>query len=458
MQPAAPSWKQLVHDCKREVADGMLHAEIQRVARDVEADRPSAAGHDALVDAIAEVAACFPVYRSYLPEGGDDLDRAFDLARSERPDLDAVLDILRPVLTDPRRAAAIRFQQTTGMVMAKGVEDRAFYRSGQLGTLTEVGADPAEFAVDVREFHRRQLLRQARMPDSMTTLTTHDTKRSEDVRARLEVLSEVPHTWLAFVDEVAPRDIVEVLVWQAIVGSWPTERERLHAYAVKAAREAGLSTSWADVDVDAELRLTSIVDQAFDDPATLRLVEIMVASIRDAGRVNSLSAKLLQLTMPGVPDVYQGSELWETSLVDPDNRRAVDFDERRRLLDEIDRPDAEPVPIDDTARAKLLVTSRALRARRDHPSMFTRYIPITAQGHAKDHLVCFDRGGAVTLATRLPLRLAQGDGWQDTTVVLPKGPYLDVMTDRKVCGGVRSVGELLSTYPVSLLIEKRSSP
>jgi (1->4)-alpha-D-glucan 1-alpha-D-glucosylmutase len=292
----------------------------------------------------------------------------------------------------------------------------------------------------------------------MTTLTTHDTKRSEDVRARIEVLSELPYTWLAFVDEVAPRDVVEILVWQAILGSWPTERDRLRAYAVKAAREAGLSTSWADVDVDAEQRLASLVDRVFDDPATFRLVEIMVASVRDAGRVNSLSAKLIQLTMPGVPDVYQGSELWETSLVDPDNRRAVDFDDRRRLLDEIDRPDAKRVPIDDSARAKLLVTSRALRARRDHTSLFTRYTPITAQGHARDHVVCFDRGGAITLATRLPLGLAQGGGWQDTTVVLPMRPYLDVMTGQSVCGGVRSVGELLSDYPVSLLIDTGSAP
>ena len=379
----AVSWAQLIHDTKREIADGILRAEVLRLERDVRGSVPRLDGDgrseiSPVADAIAELLACFPVYRSYLPLGLEHLHDAAHSAKAHRPELSVTIDALVAVLADADHPASIRFQQTSGMVMAKGVEDTAFYRYSRLGSLTEVGADPAEFSIDVDEFHRRQQLRQATFPTSLTTLSTHDTKRGEDVRARISVLAEVPLEWertLTGLREAVPIDDgpLEHLLWEAIIGAWPASRERLHAYAEKAAREAGTSTSWSEPAEDFERRIHDLVDSAFDDPHVGELIEGLLATITVPGWTNSLSAKLIQLTAPGVPDVYQGSELWELSLVDPDNRRPVDFELRRRLLADLDRGTLPA--LDDTGAAKLLVTSRALRLRRDHPELFTRYAP-----------------------------------------------------------------------------------
>jgi len=439
-------WADLIHDTKRGIADGILHSEILRIDRLVPFDA---------ADAIAEIAACFPVYRSYLPYGAEYLEEAAADARRRRPDLGPVLDELLPILGDPGHPAAQRLQQTTGMVMAKGVEDTAFYRYSRLASLTEVGGDPAEFSIDLAEFHARQERRQASYPHSLTTLSTHDTKRGEDVRARIDVLSEVPGEWrstLMRLRERAPLDDgpLENLLWESIVGSWPASRERLHAYAEKAAREAGNSTGWAKPDEGFEQKMHALVDAAFDDEDAAAAVQAIVARIAAPGWSNSMSAKLIQLTAPGVPDVYQGSELWETSLVDPDNRRPVDFDERRAALDAIDAGDLPQV--DETGCAKLLVTARALRLRRDHQDLFTRYAPVAALGEAAHHLVAFDRGGAVTLATRLPVGLESRGGWGDTVVLLPNRTVTDVITGTEYEGGELLVSDVLSRYPVALLV------
>ena len=251
----------------------------------------------------------------------------------------------------------------------------------------------------------------------MTALSTHDTKRSEDVRARISVISEVASDWAAAVREwnrLAPLGDGPLanLLWQAAVGAWPIEAPRLHAFAEKAAREAGVSTTWIDSDAIFEQRLHALVDAVYDDTELHSGIVGMADRLVPFGRVNSLSAKLIQLTGPGVPDVYQGSEMWDLSLVDPDNRRPVDYSRRAELLAEIDggaRPDLRG---DDEGAVKLLVTSRALRLRRDRPELFTRYTPIVATGPAADHLFAFDRGGALTLATRLPVGLAGGGGWR----------------------------------------------
>lgn len=443
------AWADLIHDTKRGIADGILHSEVRRLARDL--GRPEDRVHDAL----AELLACFPVYRSYLPYGADHLEHAVADALRRRPELEQALREVAAVLADPAHPAAIRFQQTSGMVMAKGVEDTAFYRVSRLASLTEVGADPDEFAVTVEEFHRRQQSRLAAHPQSMTTLSTHDTKRGEDTRARISVLAEVPGEWAAFIARrraayALGDGALENVLWESIVGSWPREREALHGYAEKAAREAGGATNWSDPDVAFEERLHALIDAAFDDAEVRADLDAMVERIRVAGWSNGLAAKLLQLTAPGVPDVYQGSELWEYSLVDPDNRRPVDFDERRLLLAAIDGG-AVP-PLDETGAAKLLVTSRALRARRDHPEAFDRYAPLPAFGDAAGHLVAVDRGGAIPLATRLPLGLDAAGGWGDTTVLLPAGTFTDVITGWRFDGGETVVRELLSRYPVALLL------
>jgi (1->4)-alpha-D-glucan 1-alpha-D-glucosylmutase len=453
-------WQTLIHGTKRGIADGILNSEVNRLAREYRAARPDS---DAtlVADAVAELLACFPVYRSYLPSGAGHLHEAAELARRHRPELAATIDELLPVLLDPAQPMSVRFQQTSGMVMAKGVEDTAFYRYTRLGSLTEVGADPEEFSVGVAEFHERQEVRQAIMPGSMTTLSTHDTKRGEDTRARIAVLSEVPERWeavLGSLRELAPLGDgpLENLLWQAIVGSWPASRERLHGYAEKAAREAGNSTMWTAPDEEFETRMHALVDSVFDDPQVRGIVEDFVAEIADAGWSNSLAAKLVQLTAPGVPDVYQGSELWETSLVDPDNRRPVDYDIRRLYLEAVSAG-AHP-DIDDTGAAKLLVTSRALRLRRDRPELFTRYAPLDVFGDRAEHVVAFDRGGAVTLAARLPVGLAAGEGWGDTTITLPGHELEDVLTGARYPGGTLPLATLFHRYPVALLAPVEVTP
>ena len=453
------SWARLIHGTKRTIADTILRSEVLRLERDlgwsVDAVRADEHAISPTADALAELLACFPVYRSYLPLGIEHLHEAVRLAKSYRPDLSDTIDGLLPTLSDPEHPAAIRFQQTSGMVMAKGVEDTAFYRYTRLGSLTEVGADPSEFSIGMGEFHRRQQLRQAAFPASLTTLSTHDTKRGEDVRARISVLAEIPAEWesaLAELREAVPLGDgpLEALLWEAIVGAWPASRERLHAYAEKAAREAGDSTKWTAPREEFEQRMHALIDSAFDDERVVGILERVLESVRQPGWSNSLSAKIIQLTAPGVPDVYQGSELWETSLVDPDNRRPVDFDARRLYLAAIDGG-AHP-PIDATGAAKLLVTSRALRLRRDNPGFFSRYAAIEAYGSAAIHVVAFDRGEAITVATRLPIGLARSGGWGDTSIIVAGRPLVDILTGRAFDGGSLLLSEVLERYPVALLI------
>jgi (1->4)-alpha-D-glucan 1-alpha-D-glucosylmutase len=447
-------YEKLVHDCKREVTDGMLGSEVARLVRVI--GELTGVDGDQQSEALAELLATFPVYRSYLPDGREHLDATVAAVRDRRPDLVKAVDALHPVLAQAGTEAATRFEQTSGPVMAKGVEDSAYYRWARFVALNEVGGDPAHFGTTVEEFHAAQARRLERRPRSMTTLSTHDTKRSEDVRARLAVLAEQPVEWgqvvrrLLAEHPLADRPLAH-LVWQNLVGAWPLSRERAHAYVEKAAREAGTSTTWTSPDEAFEEQLHGLVDAAFDDEATHAAIEDLVDRIAPFGWSNSLSQKLLQLTMPGVPDVYQGTELWDFSLVDPDNRRPVDYDLRRRLLASLDG--GEVPSVDATGAAKLLVVSRALRARRDHPDWFTGYEPVAVDGPAADHLIAFDRGGAVTVATRLPAGLA-ATGWGDTALQLPNGAWRDLLTgDRFVsdAAGLRA-DELLARLPVALLV------
>jgi (1->4)-alpha-D-glucan 1-alpha-D-glucosylmutase len=290
----------------------------------------------------------------------------------------------------------------------------------------------------------------------MTTLSTHDTKRSEDVRARLAVLAELPAEWSQLVRTLLDRHpladrALAHLVWQNLVGAWPLSRERAHAYAEKAAREAGTSTTWTDPAQEFEAQLHALVDAAYDDSATAADIDAFVARIAPFGWSNSLSQKLLQLTMPGVPDVYQGSELWDFSLVDPDNRRPVDYALRRRLLAALDGGDIPAV--DETGAAKLLVVSRTLRARRDHPGWFAGYEPVEVTGSAATHLVAFDRGGVVVVATRLPVGLARL-GWGDTALQLSHGAWRDLLTGERVVSTAEGapVAKVLRKLPVALLV------
>ncbi|NYF58716.1 malto-oligosyltrehalose synthase [Micromonospora purpureochromogenes] len=443
------SWQDLTHDTKLAAATRLLAAELTRLAALTPELDPWASR-----EALAELAACFPVYRGYPPVGARHLAVARAEAGRRRPDLTATLDAVTARLRDPEHELAKRFPQLSGAVMAKGVEDTAYYRWSRFVALNEVGGSPAHFGVPPAEFHRAAAARQVRWPAGMTTLSTHDTKRGEDVRARLAVLSELPDRWAERVQDWMSRapladPAFAHLLWQTAVGAWPVERERLHAYVEKAAREASVSTSWADPDLAFERELHALVDRMYDDPELRAEITAFADEITPAGWSNSLGQKLVQLAMPGVPDTYQGTELWENSLVDPDNRRPVDFAVRRDLLARLDGGLRPAVAADGAA--KLLVVSRTLRLRRDHPELFTTYRPVAARGPAGAHAVAFDRGGAVAVVTRLPLGLARSGGWRGTTLSISGNSVTDVFTGRVYSGSELLLDDLLSTYPVALL-------
>ena len=448
----ATVWQELVHDCKLDIATDMLGSEVRRLAALAPEVTDAAA-------ALAEVMACFPVYRSYLPDGVAYLDDALADARHRRPGLGAALDALSPRLHDPADELAARFQQTSGAVMAKGVEDTAYYRWTRFVALNEVGGDPSRFGLTPDGFHTALAHREDVAPRSMTTLSTHDTKRAVDVRARLAVLAEIPGRWAEAVEDFSalagatgapvPDPALGHLLWQTVVGAWPLERERLHGYLEKASREARTRTTWTSPDEEFERALHAVADACYDGPALCSAVAALAGQITPPGWSNSLSATLLQLAMPGVPDTYQGTELWDFSLVDPDNRRPVDYAVRRELLARLDGgwlPD-----VDASGAAKLLVVSRVLRARRDHPQCFAGYAPVRASGSAAEHAVGFERRGVLAVATRLPVGLAARGGWGDTALPLPEGSWTDVLTGAPA---QPRLADLLARYPVALLFAR----
>ena len=470
-------WDELIHETKRRMADQGLAAEIHRLVRELPEDFPH--GAEASYDGLAEIAANFPVYRTYLPEGAEHLREAVAAARERRADLDGVLtDLARVLGADATREAdlaevARRFQQTSGMIMAKGVEDTAFYRWTQLTSLTEVGGDPSVFSLTPEQFHTEAARRQRESPATMNALTTHDTKRSAAVRARITVLSELPRVWAETVSTLVGRaedagisltDGPAVnLVLQAVVGAWPLERDRAVDYAMKAVREASVSTAWVDGDEDFERELTRFIDFLFTNPRARGVVEGCVARVSEPGWANALAATALQLTLPGVPDVYQGQELWEPSLVDPDNRRSVDFTARDAMLCELDAAapgSAAATPaVDETGAARMLLTSRVLRLRREHPELFGDYTPLATTGALAAHALGFDRGGAATVVTRFPATLAAEGGFADESVALAPGTWQDVLTHREFTAAQDApvaLAELLDTYPVAILRRKDS--
>jgi (1->4)-alpha-D-glucan 1-alpha-D-glucosylmutase len=436
-----------VAEGKRSAVTTILRAEVSRLARLV----PNVAR---ATEALAELLIAFPVYRSYLPTGAEHLAEAITAARTSRPDLNETFAALVARLTDPADELCRRFQQTSGAVMAKGVEDTAYYRYTRFIALNEVGGDPSHFGLELDAFHEAQALRQLTAPHSMTTLSTHDTKRGEDVRARLAVLSELPTEWSELMRTLCsatslPDPSFAFLLWQTFAGAGFIERERMHAYAEKAMREAATNTTWVDPVAVFEDAVHAAVDAAYDSPAVHEPLSSFVSLIEPYGWSNALGQKLVQLTQPGVPDVYQGTELWEESLVDPDNRRPVDYDLRRALLDQLDAAD-DPPPVGADGAAKLWLVARTLRLRRDWPDLFTGYAPVFAEGPAASHCVAFDRGGVIPVATRLPVGLERTGGWHDTTLDVG-GSATDVISGRRHERDV-AVSDLLSDYPVALLV------
>ncbi len=504
--PDSPDLGPVVDAAKREVVEQGLTAEVDRLMRLVERIRPDA-DLPAYRRAMSAVLVTMDRYRAYLvpgepqpPEQVAVIRAAVSRARDtlaptdyhDRTDYQALADVEVLVLTggvqpggegdaadsdaaDSDAAAAgrelvVRFQQTCGPVMAKGIEDTAFYRWLRLSGANEVGGHPEQLSISVDDFHAYCRRRLATWPVTMTTLSTHDTKRAEDVRARLAVLAERAPAWDAWVHEASRlgarhrTDLVdpptEYLVWQTLVGTWPISDERLVDYLLKSIREAKVRSAWVDGDAAYEDAVTSFAAALVGDPDVAAHLQSWLEETEGATRAFILSQKLVQLTMPGVPDVYQGTELVTLTLVDPDNRRPVDYAERAARLARLDAG-ATPADLDDE---KLLATSRALRLRRAHPQWFVgegaTYAAVPA---GSDHVLAFARGDdsgpqSVTVVTRWAQRLVRAGGWGSTRIALPPGPWRDLLTGAMVEGMAEGAADgvplsaVLGDLPVALLV------
>lgn len=429
--------------------------------------------------AIREVASCFSVYRTYIvPERNEITDedrevvaRAVKCARENKPEIGGDLfDFIEEVLTLKTTGRlesefVLRFQQFTSPVMAKGVEDTAFYCFNRLTAMNEVGGDPARDGYTVEEFHAYHAKIHSTHPYTMTTLSTHDTKRSDDVRARLAVLSEVPEKFAEAIDRWTkandrykknnlPDRNTEYFFYQTLLGAWPLPLDRAKDYMQKAMREAKQKTSWVSNNQEFEEAMMGFIEATLADTAFTAEVEDFVRSIEPAARVNSLAQTLLKHTAPGVPDLYQGSELWDHSLVDPDNRRPVDYTLRKKLLRELPSLSiAQVMDRMDEGLPKLALIRAALHLRRHNPLWFganAEYVPLTAEGAKANHVLAFRRGASVvTVVPRLTMSL---NGWQGTTVNLPEGNWINRLTGETVRGGAVSVANLLEHFPVALLV------
>jgi (1->4)-alpha-D-glucan 1-alpha-D-glucosylmutase len=522
--------RDLVHDCKKLILKASLASELNVLAtllsRIALADRHTCDFTlNSLRSALAETIACFPVYRTYIADDRVSVEdrRYIELAivsarrRSNTSDL-SIFDFIRDVLlltrpgTEPYRQRllrfAMKFQQVTSAVMAKGLEDTAFYRYQRLISLNEVGGDPGRFGVSVEEFHRTNVERAQCWPGSMLSTSTHDSKRSEDVRARIDVLSEVPGLWRLtlrhwrdwnrskkrLVDGLpAPSRNDEYLFYQTLVGTWPIEPadaagwknygERIEQYMLKATREAKLHTSWANPQSEYEEATTNFVRAVLKEGKRNRFLNDMSEFQRRIlrfGLLNSLSQTVLKLTSPGVPDIYQGMELWDLSLVDPDNRRPVDYAKRSELLNWVKKDEAKegflPELLDKMpdGRIKLFVTTRTLRARRDHAPLFGSgsYAPAQVSGAKAQFLCAFLREKdsqlalvvvprlcATLLGTGEPLPLGEAV-WADTTIELPTSLHARTFTDAysgqhfgvQTDGNSLLVSSVLSRFPLGLLL------
>lgn len=441
--------------------------------------------------AVREVAACFDIYRSYVqPDRGEitgedqeHISRAIECAKRRRQDIDGGLfDFLRDVLTAKVKGKLeteflMRFQQFTPPVMAKGVEDTAFYCFNRLIAACEVGGDPGSNGISVSDFHAYNRTMQATHPLTMVTLSTHDTKRSDDVRARLAVLSEIPekfaealNRWSRRNNELRTRLALgeypdrntEYLLYQTLIGAWPIAADRMQDYMQKATREAKQKTAWTANNQAFEDALRKFIDAILEDSEFVTDLEQFVAVVRDAGRVNSLAQTLLKYTSPGVPDLYQGSELWDLSLVDPDNRRPVDYRLRAKLLHEIRtmapaQAAAEAMRRADEGLPKLWTIHQALRLRREYAECFGAngaYTPLNAEGSKADHVVGYLRGGVTaTVVPRFMARLA--GNWEQTRVELPEGVWINRLSGAEVRGGWVPVADLLQQFPVALLVRQK---
>jgi (1->4)-alpha-D-glucan 1-alpha-D-glucosylmutase len=473
---------------------------------------------EALARAVRETIACFPVYRTYLAPGQpvsdadrDAIERAIASAKRRNPAIEeSIFNFLRDILLfrfpenldekarEGHMHFVLKFQQFTGPIMAKGLEDTAFYIYNRLVALNEVGGEPQQFGLSVDAFHERNLDRHRNWPAALLGTSTHDTKRSEDVRARIVAISEVPELWRRSLqrwrtvnrrwkrrvnDAEAPDADEECLLYQTLLGTWPIEQSgaadknasadyvsRIQTYMAKALNEAKLNTSWIQPNEAWLAAMHDFVARILDAAPKNKFLAIffpVVEEIARLGAINSLSQTLLKLASPGVPDIYQGCEIWNFSLVDPDNRRPVDYKRRREMLAALAKVNPEDLLQNwPDGRIKMFLTQRLLRFRNEHVDLFRRgnYLPIKTSGAFADCCIGFarelDDKWVAAVAPRLSSRIGFppiGESWKDTAVDLPESLAVtnarELFTNREILLQNRQLklADTLSILPFAVI-------
>ncbi len=511
-----PSYQEIVYRSKKLVMESAIASEVNVLGMLLNRISESHRWYrdftvNALTTAVREVIACFSVYRTYLDpaQPADESDRrviqrALALARRRNHALElSVFEFLRDVLLPPkdnphpvdeelRRTFVLKFQQCTGPIAAKGVEDTAFYVFNQLVALNEVGGEPAAPGMSIETFHRQNAAHHSEFPHCLLATSTHDTKRSEDVRARLAVLAELPEEWGRTVrrwqvmnrrhrsqieGETAPDSNEEFLLYQTLLGAWPLEGlhegnraefiHRIQDYMMKALHEAKANSSWLEPNAawdDAVHRFTAAILSPGGRNHFPQSISSFAERIAQHGAVNSLTQTVLKLTCPGVPDVYQGNELWDFSLVDPDNRRPVDFTLRQQQLADLEHSSPRVLLEHwQDGRIKLFAIHRLLTLRRELPALFASgsYTGISAQGKFADKVVAFERrDGSESLLVIVPRHATPlgfpplGAVWEDTHVPAPGDGaiFRDIFTGREHSGQTLALSELLSDLPFAALL------
>ena len=479
-------YRDVVHAKKLLVLERLFSSELSHLADLLEESRrhpgPAVLGREDARRALAELIACFPVYRTYIrPDTGSVgardqavVGEALATAIHRQPDIDPnawwlIEDLLLLKHTGRMESDfVLRLQQLTGPVMAKGAEDTSFYCFNRMICLNEVGGNPGEFGTAPDAFHAFCLRIQSEWPQTMLASATHDTKRGEDTRLRIGLLSEVPQRWVAAVRRWSrmnarfrrdgfPDANTEYFFYQTLAGAWPIGCDRLVSAMLKAAKEAKVHTSWTDPDPAFEEALRAFVMEVLGHADFTTDLAAFLEPLAWPAVVASLSQTLIKCTAPGVPDIYQGTELWDLNLMDPDNRRPVDFELRRRLLAEIGSlPVSEILNRHAEGLPKLFLLQRVLSARRRFAEAFGRkgnYRPLAAEGERCTHLVAYMRGGqAVTLAPRRVVDL-NGD-WRNTVVELPAGTWKNVFSGERFSGGTQELSRMFARFPVALLVRK----
>jgi (1->4)-alpha-D-glucan 1-alpha-D-glucosylmutase len=480
---AVQDFATLAREKKEFVLDQLLPSDLNRLTAVLvgvceELPRFRDYSRDELRTTTSRLIACLPVYRTYVDVGpADERDRAYIThAAAAAEQTDAALDrrllaliarvLLGAVESPKAREFRARFQQLAAATMAKGVEDTAYYCYSLLLSLNEVGGDPGSFSVSPDEFHAHCLRIQASHPTTMLASSTHDTKRSEDVRARISLLSECPARWQKTLGGLAlaatrhrgahgPDRAFEYFIYQTLVGAWPIDEERLLGYLQKAAREAKINTSWHHPSEAYETAVADFARGILDDSEFRQLIERFVAELRGPAERNTIAQLVLKLTAPGVPDTYQGNEVFRYDLTDPDNRRPIDYPVLTAKLRQIEQANCtELLASRDPDLRKLYVTHRLLQLRRSFPAWFgaeASYRPIAGSGRHAERILSFARGTQLIVAVpRLTAAIA--DNWGDSRIELPRGTWENVLCAARVRDGLAS--ELFAQIPAAVLVRK----